>query len=124
MQAQPNFAQLTSMHFYAWRRGLKTGMYYLHQLPPSEPDAVTVDPATLAATALARSARPAAASTAAVAATVNNTGSVTEDVLVPATPETDDDRDDDDAGYKKYDANDAVAVCRRNNKRACLSCSS
>lgn len=25
----PTFAKLTSMHFYAWRRGLKTGMYYL-----------------------------------------------------------------------------------------------
>ena len=24
-----NFAKLTSMHFYAWERGLKTGMYYL-----------------------------------------------------------------------------------------------
>ncbi|MCG8340105.1 MAG: ribonucleoside-diphosphate reductase subunit alpha [Cytophagales bacterium] len=25
----PNFGKLTSMHFYAWRKGLKTGMYYL-----------------------------------------------------------------------------------------------
>ncbi len=25
----PNFAKLTSMHFYAWKKGLKTGMYYL-----------------------------------------------------------------------------------------------
>ena len=24
-----NFAKLTSMHFYAWKSGLKTGMYYL-----------------------------------------------------------------------------------------------
>ncbi len=24
-----NFAKLTSMHFYAWKQGLKTGMYYL-----------------------------------------------------------------------------------------------
>ena len=23
------FAKLTSMHFYAWKKGLKTGMYYL-----------------------------------------------------------------------------------------------
>lgn len=27
--AEPNFGKLTSMHFYAWKRGLKTGMYYL-----------------------------------------------------------------------------------------------
>ncbi|MGB1697663.1 MAG: ribonucleoside-diphosphate reductase subunit alpha [Thermoplasmatota archaeon] len=26
---EPNFAKLTSMHFHAWRKGLKTGMYYL-----------------------------------------------------------------------------------------------
>jgi len=25
----PTFAQLTSMHFYGWKKGLKTGMYYL-----------------------------------------------------------------------------------------------
>ena len=25
----PNFGKLTSMHFYAWQKGLKTGMYYL-----------------------------------------------------------------------------------------------
>jgi ribonucleoside-diphosphate reductase alpha chain len=25
----PNYSKLTSMHFYAWKSGLKTGMYYL-----------------------------------------------------------------------------------------------
>src|SRR5690606_15524705 len=25
-----NYSKLTSMHFYAWKSGLKTGMYYLH----------------------------------------------------------------------------------------------
>ena len=27
--ADPNFQKLSSMHFYAWKKGLKTGMYYL-----------------------------------------------------------------------------------------------
>lgn len=27
--AEPNMAKLTSMHFHAWKSGLKTGMYYL-----------------------------------------------------------------------------------------------
>ncbi len=27
--ANPNFGKLTSMHFYSWKKGLKTGMYYL-----------------------------------------------------------------------------------------------
>jgi ribonucleoside-diphosphate reductase alpha chain len=26
---EPNFGKLSSMHFYAWKQGLKTGMYYL-----------------------------------------------------------------------------------------------
>jgi ribonucleoside-diphosphate reductase alpha chain len=26
---EPTIARLSSMHFYAWKRGLKTGMYYL-----------------------------------------------------------------------------------------------
>lgn len=26
---QPNMGKITSMHFYAWEKGLKTGMYYL-----------------------------------------------------------------------------------------------
>lgn len=31
--AQPTFAQLSSMHFYGWRKHLKTGMYYLRTKP-------------------------------------------------------------------------------------------
>ena len=31
--AQPNFQNMTSMHFYGWKRGLKTGMYYLRTKP-------------------------------------------------------------------------------------------
>jgi len=33
----PNFAKLTSMHFYAWRKGLKTGMYYLRSKAAVDP---------------------------------------------------------------------------------------
>ncbi|MCL4114814.1 UNVERIFIED_CONTAM: hypothetical protein GTU68_043694 [Idotea baltica] len=38
-----NFAKLSSMHFYAWQSGLKTGMYYLRTRPASEPIKFTVD---------------------------------------------------------------------------------
>ena len=31
--ADPNLGKLTSMHFYAWKKGLKTGMYYLRSRP-------------------------------------------------------------------------------------------
>lgn len=32
----PNFAKMSSMHFYAWKKGLKTGMYYLRSKAASE----------------------------------------------------------------------------------------
>ena len=31
--ASPTFAQLTSCHFFAWKKGLKTGCYYLRTKP-------------------------------------------------------------------------------------------
>lgn len=40
---EPNFAKLTSMHFYAWKKGLKTGMYYLRTKPAADPIKFTVD---------------------------------------------------------------------------------
>lgn len=39
---EPTFPKLTSMHFYAWRRGLKTGMYYLRSKPASSAKKITL----------------------------------------------------------------------------------
>ena len=36
-------AKLTSMHFYAWRKGLKTGMYYLRTKAAVDAIKFTVD---------------------------------------------------------------------------------
>ena len=33
----PNFSKLSSMHFYAWKKGLKTGMYYLRSKAAVDP---------------------------------------------------------------------------------------
>ncbi len=33
----PNYGKLTSMHFYAWQKGLKTGMYYLRSKAAVDP---------------------------------------------------------------------------------------
>ncbi|XP_055332658.1 ribonucleoside-diphosphate reductase large subunit-like [Paramacrobiotus metropolitanus] len=41
--AEPNFAKLTSMHFYGWNLGLKTGMYYLRTKPAANAIQFTVD---------------------------------------------------------------------------------
>ena len=40
----PTYAKLTSMHFYAWKQGLKTGCYYLRTKAPVMAQKFTVDP--------------------------------------------------------------------------------
>ena len=47
--ADPTYAKLTSMHFYAWKQGLKTGCYYLRTKAPVTAQKFTVDPRLLAA---------------------------------------------------------------------------
>ena len=43
--------KLTALHFHAWKRGLKTGMYYLHNTPSADAVQFTVDKMKFAATA-------------------------------------------------------------------------
>jgi ribonucleoside-diphosphate reductase alpha chain len=42
-----NFGKLTSMHFYAWRKGLKTGMYYLRTKAAADAIKFTIDKTAL-----------------------------------------------------------------------------
>ena len=39
----PNTSKLTSMHFYAWKKGLKTGMYYLRTQAATQAVQFTVE---------------------------------------------------------------------------------
>ncbi|THD23345.1 Ribonucleoside-diphosphate reductase large subunit [Fasciola hepatica] len=41
--AQPSYGRITSMHFYGWKKGLKTGMYYLRTRPAADPIQFTID---------------------------------------------------------------------------------
>ena len=41
---KPTFQKLSSMHFYAWRQGLKTGIYYLRTKAKAAPQQFTIDP--------------------------------------------------------------------------------
>ncbi|MDV3903022.1 ribonucleoside-diphosphate reductase subunit alpha [Elizabethkingia anophelis] len=41
--AEPNMAKLTSMHFHAWKSGLKTGMYYLRTKAAADAIKFTVE---------------------------------------------------------------------------------
>ena len=40
----PSVAKLSSMHFYGWKKGLKTGMYYLRTRAKAKPQQVTLPP--------------------------------------------------------------------------------
>ena len=42
--ADPDYRKLTSMHFYAWRKGLKTGIYYLRTRAAASAQKFTVEP--------------------------------------------------------------------------------
>ncbi|CAH2108119.1 unnamed protein product [Euphydryas editha] len=48
--AEPNYGKLTSIHFYAWKMGLKTGMYYLRTKPAANAIQFTVDKTKVQAT--------------------------------------------------------------------------
>ncbi|BBI30419.1 ribonucleotide reductase large subunit [Acanthamoeba castellanii medusavirus] len=59
--AEPDFKKLTSMHFYGWKKGLKTGMYYLRSKAATNAIQFTVDatpkplePQVVAATVMAK----------------------------------------------------------------------
>jgi ribonucleotide reductase alpha subunit len=40
----PNYKALTSMHFYSWQKGLKTGIYYLRRKAKHQPQQFTIEP--------------------------------------------------------------------------------
>jgi ribonucleoside-diphosphate reductase alpha subunit len=48
--ARPTIKLLSSMHFYSWEQGLKTGIYYLRTQPASVPVPVTLDPSLICET--------------------------------------------------------------------------
>ena len=53
--ADPTSEKLTAMHFYAWKKGLKTGMYYLRTKPAANAIQYTVEKTTTASTSDAAS---------------------------------------------------------------------
>ena len=52
--SDPTFAKLSSMHFYGWKKGLKTGIYYLRTRAPIMAQKFTVDPELQAAVLTAK----------------------------------------------------------------------
>merc|ERR1712038_251639 len=97
--AEPNFGKMSSMHFYGWKLGLKTGMYYLRTKAAASAIQFTVDKSKLAA------------------ANGEKNGTAAE---ANGTAET----KNGDADVEKTAENMATLVCSINNKDDCLMCGS
>ena len=114
--AEPNFAKLTSMHFYGWERGLKTGMYYLRTKPAASAIKFTVDKQYEAAPV---AAEVASVNTEAIVVTATSTVPETPSSSV-ATPTAKPVADDFTTDY--VSAADQI-TCSLDNPEGCISCS-
>jgi ribonucleotide reductase alpha subunit len=107
----PNFGKLTSMHFYAWKKGLKTGMYYLRSTAAADAIKFTLDKSAMA--------QPAAAAV----TTSNNVEVVADPVVAYGTAENQQtiryEQSEDD-----YDQKRADMTCSLDNPDACEACGS
>ncbi|MCA6380416.1 MAG: ribonucleoside-diphosphate reductase subunit alpha [Cytophagales bacterium] len=105
----PNFGKLTSMHFYAWKKGLKTGMYYLRSTAAADAIKFTLDKSALEPTV------------AAVTAAVPEPVMAVQSVAVAENQQT--------IQYEQmpladYDQKRADMACSLDNPDACEACGS
>jgi ribonucleotide reductase alpha subunit len=103
--SKPQFGKLTSLHFYAWKKGLKTGMYYLKHKPAAAAIKFTVDKSKVK---VEEKENVAVKIEAATKSPVKAVASLKEG------PSEDDIRR----------LNEAALVCSLENKEACMMCSS
>uniref|UniRef100_A0A1A9ZDP5 Ribonucleotide reductase large subunit domain-containing protein n=1 Tax=Glossina pallidipes TaxID=7398 RepID=A0A1A9ZDP5_GLOPL len=102
--AQPSYGKLSSIHFYGWKVGLKTGMYYLRTKPAANPIQFTVDKTRLTINGKSPAKK----------ADANNSVKEDDGVLESIASNTE----------SKYESQVAEIACSLNNKDACLSCGS
>ncbi len=101
----PNFGKLTSMHFYAWKKGLKTGMYYLRTQAAADAIQFTLDK-----TAMQQTPAIVEKKSIGVAETV---AAVQQVVTVSETQQT-----------FQYDQNRADMACSLDDPDSCEACGS
>ncbi|XP_050458458.1 ribonucleoside-diphosphate reductase large subunit [Cataglyphis hispanica] len=106
----PTTEKLTSMHFFGWRSGLKTGMYYLRTKPAANPIQFTVDTSKLR-----------------INDSISNSSTITNS---PVQSPKKNDANDDNVEKRNQLSQEAsknletMFVCSRNNGEDCMSCSS
>jgi ribonucleoside-diphosphate reductase alpha subunit len=103
----PNFGKLTSMHFYAWKKGLKTGMYYLRSTAAADAIKFTLDKTAMQ--------QPA----------VEQTVSITEPVVAqPVISDAQQSFQYNQASVSDYDQKMSDMACSLDNPDACEACGS
>lgn len=126
--AQPNYAKMSSIHFYAWKLGLKTGMYYLRTRPAANPIQFTVDKKRLAAS---RALNQTNGNTSMKSVNANSTmnqsmaenGELSEQANFSIDEETDP-QPTVNSSVADLEQQMAAMVCSIDNKDACLMCGS
>ncbi len=112
-----NFGKLSSMHFYSWERGLKTGMYYLRTKAATDAIKFTVDSKYKSESIPANAENVMASATAAAYAV--------EPVMV-SSPQTNQNAVDGTEGNmsaEELEKQQAVIACSLENPDSCEMCS-
>ena len=105
--AKPSTEKLTSMHFYGWQMGLKTGMYYLRTKPAANALQFTVDKSKL-----------------------RNVSTTTANQSLNSENENNEEENKFDTSKTSWTQNqstenlEAVLSCSRENGDACMACGS
>jgi ribonucleoside-diphosphate reductase alpha chain len=107
----PNFGKLTSMHFHAWKKGLKTGMYYLRTTAAADAIKFTLD-------------KVAAAEVATVAAPVSEGVEVPVAVVEPVIADVQQQTLAYGSAMSAYDQKLSDMACSLDNPDACEACGS
>lgn len=113
-----NYAKLTSMHFYAWKSGLKTGMYYLRTKAAVDAIKFTLDntkkkemPVSVAAEAEVAAATPPPSAEAAAAIQVQTTPVAPTQAEIDIQPMTPQEMKELIARAKEGQADDDCLMC-------------
>lgn len=112
----PNFGKLTSMHFYAWKKGLKTGMYYLRSTAAADAIKFTLDKTAMQQpTAHAQAATLSAATTVTEPVVNYVTAKETQQTIAYNEPEV---------KLSDIEQKRADMACSLDNPEACEACGS
>lgn len=125
--AEPTYGKMSSMHFYSWKKGLKTGLYYLRTRPAADPIKFTVDKSKLKSTNTKEIEQQNGVTitngtTNGEAKVANGTTNGNHTTEIPAEESQNGD------AKKEIDNTDLIEqlklACSLKNKEACLMCSS